>query len=41
MNDSCRVLEFNGRQQSLAVVRPEVNISRSLSLIFCVWKTGE
>ena len=40
MKGNCRVLEFNGRQQSLAVVWPEVDISRSLSLIFCVWKTG-
>lgn len=33
-------LEFNGRQHSLAAMGPEVNISRSLSLIFCIWKTG-
>lgn len=34
-------LEFNGRQQSLAAMWPKVNISRPLSLIFCIWKTGE
>lgn len=34
-------LEFNGRQHSLAAMGPKVNISRSLSLIFCIWKTGD